>query len=94
MLLLNLLKGTSVTRSSANHEFYSRASFMPGIRVDGMDVLGVREATRFARDYVIKNGPMILEMVTYRYSGHSMSDPDTTYRKRAEVLIIFCFLLL
>lgn len=59
--------------------------YVPGIRVDGMDVLGVREATRFAREHALKNGPIIMEMVTYRYSGHSMSDPGTSYRKREEV---------
>ncbi len=50
-----------------------------------MDVLGVREVTRFSREFALKNGPIILEMVTYRYSGHSMSDPGTSYRKREEV---------
>jgi pyruvate dehydrogenase E1 component alpha subunit len=56
-----------------------------GIRVDGMDILGVKEATRFAREYALKNGPIVLEMATYRYSGHSMSDPGTSYRKREEI---------
>lgn len=42
-----------------------------------MDVLAVREATRFARRYALKQGPILLECVTYRYSGHSMSDPGT-----------------
>lgn len=56
-----------------------------GIRVDGMDVLGVKEATRFSREYALANGPIVLEMVTYRYSGHSMSDPGTSYRKREEI---------
>jgi len=77
--------GTSVNRGSASTEFFTRGDFVPGIRVDGMDVLGVREVTRFARDYALKNGPILLEMVTYRYSGHSMSDPGTSYRKREEV---------
>lgn len=77
--------GTSVNRGSASSTFYTRGDFVPGIRIDGMDVLGVREATRFARDFALKNGPILLEMVTYRYSGHSMSDPGTSYRKREEV---------
>jgi len=51
-----------------------------------MDVLAVREASKFAVDYCINdNGPILLETVTYRYSGHSMSDPGTSYRTRAEI---------
>lgn len=79
--------GTSVQRSSAETELYKRGiSFgIEGVQVDGMNVLAVRDATakalKHARD---GNGPMVLEMKTYRYRGHSMSDP-AKYRTRDEV---------
>jgi pyruvate dehydrogenase E1 component alpha subunit len=79
--------GTSVHRSSAETEFYKRgASFnIPGEPVDGMDVVAVhlagRRAVAGARS---GKGPYILEMKTYRYRGHSMSDP-AKYRTREEV---------
>jgi pyruvate dehydrogenase E1 component alpha subunit len=79
--------GTSVNRSSAEDQLYRRGeSFrIPGIQVDGMDVLACRGAAQVALDWVRSGkGPIILEMKTYRYRGHSMSDP-AKYRSREEV---------
>jgi pyruvate dehydrogenase E1 component alpha subunit len=79
--------GTSVHRSSAEDQLYKRGeSFrIPGLQVDGMDVQAVRGATEEALKWVRSGkGPIILEMKTYRYRGHSMSDP-AKYRSREEV---------
>ncbi|KAJ3401332.1 alpha subunit of pyruvate dehydrogenase [Chytriomyces hyalinus] len=77
--------GTSATRAAASTKYYTRGDFIPGIRVNGMDALAVREASKIARDWTIANGPLVMEYVTYRYGGHSMSDPGTTYRTREEI---------
>ncbi|OYW45213.1 MAG: pyruvate dehydrogenase (acetyl-transferring) E1 component subunit alpha [Sphingomonadales bacterium 32-68-7] len=79
--------GTSVKRSSAETEFYRRGTAfrIPGMEVDGMDVLAVRQAAEVAFEHVRGgHGPVLLELNTYRYRGHSMSDPDK-YRTREEI---------
>ena len=79
--------GTSIERSSSTTELYMRgASFgIPGEQVDGMDVLAVRDATAKAVERArAGEGPYILEVKTYRYRGHSMSDP-AKYRSKEEV---------
>jgi len=79
--------GTSVQRSSSETHLCRRgASFnIPGEEVDGMDVLAVLDAARRAADKARSGqGPTLLEMKTYRYRGHSMSDP-AKYRTREEV---------
>ncbi|KAI4898351.1 hypothetical protein NFI96_011761, partial [Prochilodus magdalenae] len=97
--------GTSVERASASTDYFKRGDFVPGLRVDGMDVLCVREATKFAADHCrsgknksvtlglfvdplltrLLQGPILMELQTYRYHGHSMSDPGVSYRTREEI---------
>ncbi len=79
--------GTSVSRASAQTDFSQRgASFnIPGMQVDGMDVRAVKSAGEYAMKWCRSGkGPFLLEMQTYRYRGHSMSDP-AKYRTKEEV---------
>ncbi len=79
--------GTSLERSTSVTDLYKKGeSFnIDGIQVDGMDVRSVYNAAIYASEYVRSgNGPMIIEVKTYRYRGHSMSDP-AKYRTKEEV---------
>lgn len=78
--------GTSVSRSSAGQLYRRGEGYgIPGEQVDGMDVFAVQAAARQALDYIRGgSGPYILEVMTYRYRGHSMSDP-AKYRTKEEV---------
>jgi pyruvate dehydrogenase E1 component alpha subunit len=78
--------GTSIDRHSSHQDYYMMGNHIPGIRIDGMNVLAVKEGMKFVKEYCGSgNGPMYVEMMTYRYHGHSMSDPGTTYRNREEI---------
>jgi pyruvate dehydrogenase E1 component alpha subunit len=78
--------GTAVERASAVSEIRQKASGygMPSERIDGMDILEVYDATQKALDHVRTEGPFLIEVVTYRYRGHSMGDPER-YRASDEI---------
>jgi pyruvate dehydrogenase E1 component alpha subunit len=79
--------GTSVARSSASKDLYTRgeAYGIPGSQADGMNVFAVKAAAEAAiRDIRAGKGPYLLELLTYRYRGHSMSDP-AKYRSKDEL---------
>jgi len=81
----NFAMGTDASRHAHNTKFHKRGDLIPGLKVDGHNVLTVREVTKWAGAFVKKNGPLFLEFDTYRYHGHSMSDPGTSYRTKDEV---------
>jgi pyruvate dehydrogenase E1 component alpha subunit len=77
--------GTSVARASFHTEMMSKFRGYPGLKLDGANVFAVREGVRFCKEWAIANGPMFLEIETYRYQGHSMSDPGIGYRTKDEI---------
>jgi len=79
--------GTSNKRSSANTKYYERLGManIPGFLVQGYNIFHVRECYKFAKEWALKNGPLCIEVKTYRYHGHSMSDPGVTYRSKEEI---------
>ncbi|MFN2196056.1 MAG: pyruvate dehydrogenase (acetyl-transferring) E1 component subunit alpha, partial [Anaerolineales bacterium] len=78
--------GTNVSRASAVSEIRQKAEGygMRNAQVDGMDIMKVREAAQESLEYVRSNGPMLLEILTYRFRGHSMGDPER-YRDSGEI---------
>jgi pyruvate dehydrogenase E1 component alpha subunit len=64
--------GTSAERSSMNTAYFTRGDQIAGIQVNGMDVLAVHQACKFAKEWTTSGkGPLLVEFVTYRYGGHS-----------------------
>jgi len=73
--------GTAANRSSALTDYYKRGQYIPGLKINGMDVLSIKAAVQYGKEWALAGkGPLVFEYVTYRYGGHSMSDPGTTYR--------------
>lgn len=79
--------GTATSRHSCNDHYYTMGGrTIPGIRMNGMNVLAVKAGMEMVKEHCSSGkGPFFVEFDTYRYHGHSMSDPGTTYRTRDEV---------
>lgn len=77
--------GTANARAAANTKYYTKGDTIPGYKIDAQNVLIVRETMKWSKKFAIENGPLYIEYETYRYHGHSMSDPGVTYRTREEI---------
>ena len=84
--------GTSEWRGSASPTFYKRGDYIPGIRVDGMDVLAMKQATIWAKDFALKNGPLCFEADTYRCApaGYNCPYRHHTTRSQADPCAVVC----
>jgi pyruvate dehydrogenase E1 component alpha subunit len=82
--------GTSTDRHSSVQEYYKMGNVaIPWLRIDGMNVLAVREGIRFAKEYCGSGlGPLFIELMTYRFRGHSVSDNTKLYRDQEEVALV------
>jgi len=77
--------GTSEQMAHSYLPIMGKLRGFPALHCDGSNIWAVKEATKFCKEYTIKNGPIVLEIDTYRYFGHGPSDPGITYRKAEEV---------
>lgn len=78
--------GTPTERGTAGtDDFHKKMYNVPGLSTSGQHIFGVRETIKFAKEFAVENGPIAINLKTYRFHGHSMSDPGITYRTREEV---------
>lgn len=77
--------GTSIERASNETKLHRRLGQVPGIECDGLNIFSVKAITKYAKENCPELGPLCVNAITYRYHGHSMSDPGITYRTRDEV---------
>ena len=77
--------GTSIERASNETKLHRRFGKVAGFQCDGQNVFSVKAALKYAKENCPELGPLCINALTYRYHGHSMSDPGITYRSRDEV---------